>query len=236
LKPAWLPAVLITLGGALIGVFFWRYLAPLDLWVSGIFYEPGHGFVYSDRPAVEWIYWATFRVVDVLGVLILGGLIASIVSWRLHAWRAPMAFLVLSMILGPGLITNQVFKAHWGRPRPSQIVNFGGSHPYVAPLIISHECDHNCSFVSGHAAAAFWLLTPALVFRRRRRLWWMAGLEWGLLVSAVRIIQGGHFLSDVVGALIVVLLTNRALLALFQRYHWSIEAPEIEHHLFTRAR
>ena len=235
MSPRWLPALLITLGGALVGVLFWL-MGSLDLWLSGLFYQPGQGFVFADRPLVEGIYWATFRVTDVLAVLILGGLAASVALWRLHAWRAPLAFLALSMILGPGLITNVVFKDHWGRPRPSQISNFGGSHPYVAPLIISHECDHNCSFVSGHAAAAFWLVTPALVFRRRRRLWWMAGLEWGVLVSAVRIIQGGHFLSDVLGALVVVLLTNRALFALFRRYQWSIEAPEMEHRLFSRAR
>jgi hypothetical protein len=36
-------------------------------------------------------------------------------------------FILLSVILGPGLLVNLVFKDHWGRPRPRQVVALGGT-------------------------------------------------------------------------------------------------------------
>ena len=60
------------------------------------------------------------------------------------------------------------------------------------------ECDGNCSFVSGHAAGAFFILSLSWVFRQKR--WLLLGLFLGALVGTGRVLQGGHFVSDVVFA------------------------------------
>ncbi|MFM9735641.1 phosphatase PAP2 family protein, partial [Streptomyces niveiscabiei] len=92
------------------------------------------------------------------------------------------------------------FKDHWGRPRPEHIADFGGSAHYVPPLLPSRQCDRNCSFPSGHAAAGFWLISGAWVWTGHRRRWLTGGLLFGAVIGLTRIAQGGHFLSDVLAS------------------------------------
>ena len=37
------------------------------------------------------------------------------------------AFLALALLLGPGLVVNTDFKSHYGRPRPRQDLDIGGT-------------------------------------------------------------------------------------------------------------
>ena len=111
----------------------------------------------------------------------------------------PGLFLVILLIIGPGLIVNSVFKEYWGRPRPREIVQFGGTKVFLHPWQkgVAHM---GRSFPSGHASAAFYLTAPFFIFRRRKprtaALWMAGGLLFGVLMSVARITQGGHFLSD----------------------------------------
>jgi lipid A 4'-phosphatase len=126
------------------------------------------------------------------------------------------AYLLLSLALGPGLIVNVLLKDNWGRARPSHLVEFGGKSRYTSPLLPTDQCLDNCSFSSGHAALAFWLVSFALLAPPAWRGRAMAvALGFGLAVGLVRIAQGGHFLSDVAfsGAIVtaVALALHRAL-------------------------
>ena len=111
----------------------------------------------------------------------------------------PGLFLVILLIIGPGLIVNSVFKEYWGRPRPREIVQFGGTKVFLHHWQkgVAHM---GRSFPSGHASAAFYLTAPFFIFRRRKprtaALWMAGGLLFGVLMSVARITQGGHFLSD----------------------------------------
>jgi lipid A 4'-phosphatase len=107
------------------------------------------------------------------------------------------------------LIVNLLLKDHWGRPRPSTLVEFGGSNHYVPPFIISDQCERNCSFSSGHGALGFWLVALALLAPAR----WtkpaiMIALLLGSVVGYIRIAQGGHFLSDVVVSALVTIVSS----------------------------
>jgi lipid A 4'-phosphatase len=64
---------------------------------------------------------------------------------------------------------------------------------------------------SGHAAMGFFPMALAWVCRRQRRLWTAAGLTIGGLVGLGRILQGGHFLSDVLMSAAVVWLVCECL-------------------------
>lgn len=118
---------------------------------------------------------------------------------ELLRWRRPGAFLVLLLLLGPGLLVNALFKDHWGRPRPREIVQFGGSREFRQPW---HKGEDGAgrSFPSGHGSAAFYMAAPYFVYRRSKirtaRIWLAAGVLFGILMSIARIAQGGHFLSD----------------------------------------
>lgn len=107
-------------------------------------------------------------------------------------------FYLLAWMIGPGLIVNFILKDHIGRPRPKHIVNFKGEHRYVPAFKVSNACRRNCAFVSGHAAFGFMIISVAFVFPAYRRRLFFTGLITGSAIGLVRMLQGGHFLSDVI--------------------------------------
>ena len=125
---------------------------------------------------------------------------------RLRSYR-PLVFIVLALGLGPGLLVNVVLKEHWGRARPVAVAEFGGDKTFSPALVIADQCDHNCSFVSGDVAVGFGMLAFALVARRRRTLWVSAAMAFGVAVSAQRVMNGSHFLSDAVFAALFTIAT-----------------------------
>ncbi|MGE4281157.1 MAG: phosphatase PAP2 family protein, partial [Magnetospirillum sp.] len=141
--------------------------------------------------------------------------------------RRVTAYLLLSLALGPGLIVNLLLKENWGRPRPSTIRDFGGDNYFVPPLVLSNQCDGNCSFSSGHGALGFWPVAVALLVPPPwRGAALAAALAFGVMVGFVRIAQGGHFFSDVVFSAVVVVGVNlwlyRRLIASAEQSHGKI--------------
>lgn len=129
-------------------------------------------------------------------------------------------FLVLALIIGPGLVTNSVAKDHWGRARPFQVEEFGGDLEYSPALFMADQCPSNCSFFSGDGALGFTLHAPFYLvpLRWRRRTFWAGWLGGGILLGGNRIIMGAHFLSDVLFAGISMLIVIAGLYAVM--YGW----------------
>jgi membrane-associated PAP2 superfamily phosphatase len=115
-----------------------------------------------------------------------------------HTTRRQVIALLACLILGLWIIMHEGFKDNWGRPRPSQITELGGTEAYASPLVPSSACDRNCSFMSGHAGTGFVLISlGALATTRARRRWLAIGWTAGLVLGLIRMAQGGHFLGDV---------------------------------------
>jgi len=75
------------------------------------------------------------------------------------------AFLILSVLIGPGLIINAVFKDHWDRPRPGDVVEFGGMLQCTpAPL----RGESGESFPCGHCSVGFLFASGWWLWKRRR--------------------------------------------------------------------
>jgi lipid A 4'-phosphatase len=188
-------------------------LPELDIGLSSLFYRPDQGFFLDHALLVQLAYkgvpWLLFAAIPAL----IAGLAWCSLSSAAQArrYRAWLAFALLSLALGPGLVGNTLLKEHWGRPRPEQIIQFGGSEEYVPAFLPSRECSHNCSFVSGHAAVGYWLIGGAWLWPRRRWHWRASGIAAGSLIGLARIAQGGHFFSDVLGAALVVWLCDELL-------------------------
>ena len=198
----------IYLGAAASASALFLFVPEIDLATSRLFYDPKGGFVLSDWPpvvalyrAVPWISW---------GMLVLVGVSAAWLFlldrplWRFD--RKALVFLVVSMVIAPGLLANSLLKDHWGRARPTQVEAFGGPRSFTSALLPAAECDRNCSFVSGHAALGFALVGFAFLLppgRSRRRAIAVA-IGFGALVGLGRVAQGAHFLSDIVFAGLVV--------------------------------
>ena len=118
-------------------------------------------------------------------------------------------FLLLALIIAPGLVANAGFKDHWGRARPRETAAFGGTESFTPFYVPQFQKAHsNGSFVSGDGAFGFFLPVFAYVVPRRfaSRTFW-ACMGAGGLFGLARIVMGAHFLSDVIYAAFFMLLS-----------------------------
>lgn len=193
----------------------------LDLIAAAVWYDPATGFPAKDA----WWVQLSYQTFKYLHLYVFFGVLWLWIASRIWvgrpeaALRRRFAYLLLVMLLGPGLLVNGIFKAEWGRARPHQVVEFGGDKTFTAALVRTDQCEKNCSFVSGHASMGFYLIALAWVFRDPRWLW--AGILLGAYVGLGRMAQGGHFLSDVVFSFWTVYLTA-TLCARWLLGHWRI--------------
>lgn len=184
---------------ALTSVFFLLF-PRVDVWFSGLFYQPGNGFPVSQLGAFIFIRDVNRNLTWIVVVGLVLALAARVV-WPLRP--APVAprdalFILSTLAIGPGLIVNLVFKNNWGRPRPFTVDLFGGDNPFVGAWHMSNYCATNCSFVAGEGSSSIWLLSLiVLVPERWRPTATKILLGFATVVSLNRIAYGGHFLSDV---------------------------------------
>ena len=189
-----------------------------DVIISSWFCIDGHW------PVGDQFFWQVFYKLDRTPAIMLAlfSLLLALYSLKnsyFIPWRRYSAFLVLLLIIGPGLLVNSYFKSHWGRPRPREIVQFGGKKEFLQPWQ-KGESGKGRSFPSGHASAAFYMTAPFLIYRRQRPTlayaWLTGGMIFGVLMSIARITQGGHFLSDNLWAFGIVYLTALFLACLLK--------------------
>lgn len=106
---------------------------------------------------------------------------------------------IAAYLIGPILLVNGVLKAYSGRPRPVDVTLFGGDLGFVPVGDFSGACLSNCSFVSGEAAAAGWLLCLLPLLRGRWRHVIAALLiDISFAAPVLRVVMGSHFLSDAI--------------------------------------
>lgn len=168
-----------------------------------IYQQGGQSWSLGDQPVWKAIYrFGVFpAALLVLAALLLHGV--SQVRRGLRPLRLLCMFWILSTALGPGILTNGLLKEYWGRPRPRELVEFGG-HRRFEPVLTYDASSAGKSFPSGHATMGFVLMGGyLLLYRQRRSVAWiflMTGGVGGALLGFARMAQGGHFFSDVVWA------------------------------------
>jgi lipid A 4'-phosphatase len=209
-----LAALVLALIGA--GVLFALW-PGLDLAATRFVYD--HGGLWGS-PAV----WRARDILRVAPFWLLGLLAALWVArwWRWPGLAAPsgsaMIFLIAGLILGPGLIVNLGLKAHSHRPRPVHVTEFGGDEAFRPWDRFDGACKRNCSFASGEAASGFWTLAPALLVPPPlRAVAVAAAILYGFSTSALRVLVGGHFLSDVLFGGLISSLVVVALWRLYEK-------------------
>ncbi|MCP5470016.1 MAG: phosphatase PAP2 family protein [Chlamydiales bacterium] len=208
---------------------FLAVLAPftpwLDLKAASLFYD---GAKFYNSSFFKFMYTYGERFGFLLAFTALGVFFISYISEKWRKWRPAASALLLTVILGAGVITNILFKGFWGRPRPKQIVEFGGDQqyrPFWSPNFGGVEGDHHKSFPSGHSAIGFYYLSLILVGRRyknRAITYTGVGLTsfWGSGLMVTRVVQGGHFFSDVVVSPVIM---------------WTV-ALAVDHYVFSHRR
>jgi len=130
-------------------VLIFAVFPELDLQVASWFYEPDTGFYWSQLPPVLLSY-KLFKARSVGWVLVaLLAYLAYAMTRRtpVPGQRKAALFLLAMIVAGPVVLVNSGLKDHWGRARPSQVMQFGGDRSYSPPLHPATQCDRNCSFV-----------------------------------------------------------------------------------------
>jgi lipid A 4'-phosphatase len=212
---------------ALTGLVF--AVAPgIDLAVAGFF----HGLAVQATMPRLFHTIAVLRtlepVVTMLAVAPAGAVLLVKLFWPKRATIMPARaalFLVVSLVLGPGLLVNTVLKDHWARPRPGMVIDFGGDMTFRPWWDPRGTCADNCSFVSGETSSAVWLAAPALLVPLPWRYAALAGVAvYATGIAVMRLLLGGHFLSDVLFAAIFTGIVIWTVHGVFLR--WRVLPPD----------
>lgn len=203
---------LVWCAALLLSALMFQLWPGIDLAVSGLFYTPGEGFGLAKDHALEvlreTIWWLSNLMVAFAIVAVLAAL-----AGRPFLDLRRGVFILLLYLIGPVLVADGLLKRFWGRARPANVEDFGGTQHFTLPLIPADQCQSNCSFVSGEGAAAtalaiaFVLIAPTV---RQRvspaifRLYVAFAVAIPLTGMALRVMLGRHFLSDTVFAALLV--------------------------------
>jgi membrane-associated PAP2 superfamily phosphatase len=205
-----------------IGLVFGIY-PELDLKLAALFYDAANGsfplkfnaWAAIVRDGAMWIAWG-------LAVPAIAALVIKLLrpDRRLLMSGRAIIFLLATLALSAGVLTNLTFKSYWGRPRPVLVTQFNGDLPFVPWWDPRGGCGRNCSFFSGEGATAFWTFAPAaLTPPAWRPLAYVAATLFGVITSALRMAFGGHFFTDVATAGLVTFLV--IWLAYGMIYRWQ---------------
>lgn len=194
-------------------------LMNADLLLAARFFSPTGGWLWQDaRPWADLYHYGNIPPL----VLALCGLVLFILGFfvrRIANYRRIGLFLIIYLALGPGLVVNAVFKDHWGRPRPVEVRNFGGTQHYL-PVWQRGTAGQGKSFPSGHAAVGYFMFAPFFFLRKPAPGWaWffmLLGLFYGTFMGVGRMVQGGHFATDVLWAWGLVYTVGLALSYVFR--------------------
>jgi lipid A 4'-phosphatase len=158
-----------------------------------------------------WVDLINLYIPSVFRFLVFASAALLAVTWIWTRWapfRMSLAFLAFAIAIGPGAVVNAGFKDNWQRARPYQVVEFGGTQQFTRAAVMTDQCDNNCSFVSGHVACGFFLMSLMLVQPRRRKGWAATGTIAGFLIGFARISDSAHWLSDVLWAAPITMLCS----------------------------
>ncbi|OQX74057.1 MAG: hypothetical protein B6D59_03625 [Campylobacteraceae bacterium 4484_4] len=187
----------------LISVVLFGLFPQIDLEVSRFFYRSSEGFYLRDLWLFHFLYRYVALLLGIPLLVLIGLFLYQFFSKKefKHLNRRAIAFMLSALLIGPGIVTNLFLKEHYGRARPVHVSEFGGEKHFTPFYQPTDQCAHNCSFVSGHVSAALFFLTFAFVYRSKKLLW--LALAFSALMALTRVVQGAHFLSDVLFAFII---------------------------------
>jgi lipid A 4'-phosphatase len=206
-RPPWKTQALVLGAVALLGTLpFW--LSDLDLRAAAHFYHPGADDPWFEGGLPLWSF--LYRAASVLMALLMLGAVLVLAAgafWsRWRPTRLPAVLVLLTAMLGPGLLINGILKDHWERPRPHQVEALGGTKGYLPPLYLGRQ-DGGKSFPCGHSSVGYLLGVFYLIWRRRRPRLALAAaagaLALGTLLGLGRMVAGDHFLSDVIWSAVI---------------------------------
>ena len=172
---------LLVTGLLLLGLLLLTWLLEalnMDLFFTRKVYSHTESWPFGQEQPWLWIH--SYGTVP--GFLLT---LASIPLWffcqrseRFYAWRRYVLIYGLVLIIGSGFVVNALLKEYSGRPRPRDVVEFGGNWEFRKALDFGTP-GKGRSFPCGHCTMGF-SFSVGIVFWRRSRL-----LATGLFISGL---------------------------------------------------
>jgi lipid A 4'-phosphatase len=200
----------------------------VDLAVSRLFFSEEHGkFLLAKNSILSVVAKLAF----ILAALVLSINTLSIInrffktrSFNFQLYKKEI-FVILVFIMGSIFLIQGFVKPYFGRARPHKIHEFGGKLEFSPAFTVSKQCRathspvvlhklfnlrfSNCSFVSFHTSLGFVLISYAMIVSHKRRFFMIIASSFTVLFMITRVLQGKHFLSDVIfSACMMLILMN----------------------------
>lgn len=163
-------------------------------------------FGHQLAKSAVWIVWFVLFAASIASLRL-----ASLAPWRRVLWATTAA-----MAAGPALVS--MLKPFTGPRCPWDLAEFGGSAAATSDWLVRSAEAGRC-FPGGHASGGFSLLAiyfagVMLAAPRLQFAGLAAGFGAGLAFSAVRMVQGAHFLSHNLWSACVVWTVAMVIFAL----------------------
>ncbi|MBD3352183.1 MAG: phosphatase PAP2 family protein [Candidatus Lokiarchaeota archaeon] len=198
----------------------------LDLNICAMFYNgDADSWLLDIYPNAFWefLYENDYSLIGILGLVCLIFLIIGITDKKRKPFVKYALFMLITAAITAGLIANVLFKGFWGRYRPRDTIYFEGLNTFFlildpAWLIEPSSIGEGKSFPAGHPSAFTCYIVVFFMFNHPEVIVHLFGeyKDWklkmckvikyfafvvsfagGILMGLERVLEGGHFPSDV---------------------------------------
>ncbi len=193
----------------------------LDLYISTLFYLGDSQFLVNTHYYISIFFREVllpFLLIYILVLPVVGRFINIDKIFFTYKFSIKEIFLLWgSQVIIVLIFVNFFLKNFWGRARPNDVLELGGNEIFSPWYEISNACLTNCSFVSGDASVGFSIIILYLITKKMIFLY--ASFFAGFALGLIRIMAGGHFLSDIFFAGFFIVILNIILFALYKKYY-----------------
>lgn len=170
-----------------------------DSWLADRIYAAGgHAWALHSNAWVEHgLHVIGKRVSALAWLLVVVAWLWSLRGSRMAAWRRPLGYLALSMLLATGAVA--LAKTVTAIDCPWNLVRYGGTHAYRGLFDAHPAAAGGSCFPAGHASAGYAWIALYFFFAAAHPQWrWIGlgiGLAAGVVFGAAQQLRGAHFLS-----------------------------------------
>ena len=184
--------------------------SSLDIYISSLLYEGNKVFILQSYDIFTIVIREFFLYFVVL-YLSLFLLVSPYLPIKKIYFNSTFKikdgiFVLITTLFNLLVVVNVLLKNLWGRARPNDILELGGNLSFSPWYKISNACNTNCSFVSGDASVGFSIIALYFITKNKNFIW--LALFSGFLLGITRILEGGHFSSDVIMAGLLVFILS----------------------------
>ena len=208
----------------LILIIFISVGNSLDIFVSELFFLDNNVFVLQSLSYITILareFFLPFLILYILIFPIIGLYIPiSKIYFNFVFDIKKIIFTWLFFLFNNLVIVNLLLKSFWGRARPNEISTLGGKEDFSPWFQITDACNSNCSFVSGDASVGFSLII-LFFLTGNKKFFWMAIIS-GFFLGSIRILEGGHFLSDILLASFIIFTLTYLQFFFYKRFSKNV--------------